>query len=425
MDQAEHKIFTKIAWRLIPFILLLYLINYIDRVNIGFAGLTMNQDLGLSPSVFGFAAGIFFFSYSVFQIPGNIIMQRIGARRWVFSILIVWGLISASTAFVTGPYSLYTLRFLLGVAESGFFPGMLLYLTFWFPQAYLGRFIGMFMTGIPLAFIIGGPTSSLILQMDGVLGFHGWQWLFIIEGLPAAFLSLAVLKLMPDGPAQAEWLTAEEKRIVTARLASETHVAESHNIWAGLLNIRIIAVGMVLAGIQFGLYGVQLWIPQIVQSMGYSTLATGFLVAIPFIAGGIGMVLWARKSDRSGERIWHIAIPCLFGAGGLLFGSMMQNDFLVILGLTCGLIGILSIEGPLFSLPKLMLSGAAAASGIALVNSLGSLGRLFGPIVMGELRESTGGYSSGLAALAVGLIFSAGLVLILGRVMAHRAVKYT
>ena len=218
-DQREHsEIFRKCAWRLIPFILVVYFINYVDRVNVGFAALTMNQDLGFSPAVFGFGAGIFFLGYFLFQVPGNLIMQRVGARRWMFSIMLVWGLISAANAFNQDPTSFYVLRFALGVAEAGFFPGMLLYLTYWFPQAYLARFTASFMTGIPLAFIIGGPFSSLILEMDGIGGFAGWQWLFLIEGLPACILAFIALKVLPDGPAHASWLTASEKAVIAQKL---------------------------------------------------------------------------------------------------------------------------------------------------------------------------------------------------------------
>ena len=421
----EHKIFTKCAWRLIPFILLLYLINYIDRVNVGFAALTMNRDLSFSPAVFGFGAGIFFFSYSIFQVPANVVLEKIGARRWVFSIMIVWGLVSAATALVEGSTSFYILRFTLGVAEAGFFPGMLLYLTYWFPQAYLARFIGTFMTGIPLAFVIGAPVSSLILEMDGIAGLHGWQWLFVLEGLPATFLAFAVLKLLPDGPAHAAWLSPEEKRIIAARLQGEDTHTEKSELWPALRDPRIFVLGMVLAGVQFGLYGTQLWLPQIVQSMGFSTFATGFIVAFSFLLAGAGMVIWGRSSDAKGERIWHIALPALMGAAALIVASMATDNVVVLAGLTLGLIGILAIEGPLFSLPKTFLSGAGAAGGIAFLNTLGSLGRFLGPTVVGILRQNTGGYGSGMATIAACLVMSAIVVLMLGRSMAARKLRYS
>jgi ACS family tartrate transporter-like MFS transporter len=419
----ERTIFAKCAWRLLPLILLIYLINYVDRVNVGFAALTMNRDLSFSPAVFGFGAGILFFGYSLFQVPANIILQRVGARRWIFSIMVVWGLLSAATALVHDPISFYVLRFALGVAEAGFFPGILLYLTFWFPQAYLARLIGTFMTGIPLAFVIGGPVSSLLLQMDGIGGLHGWQWLFIMEGLPATLLAFAVLRWLPDGPAHAEWLSAEEKRIVVARLSSEEPHREKIDFLSGLLEPRIWVLGVVLAGMQFGLYGTQLWIPQIVQSLGFTNFATGFVVAFSFLVAGVGMVIWGRSSDLKGERIWHIALPLMLGAGGLLVAGMATETMVVVIGLTVGLIGALAIEGPLFSLPKTFLTGAGAASGIAFLNTIGSLGRFLGPYVVGVLRQNTGNYSAGMVAIAGCLLMSAVVALLLGRSMATRKVQ--
>jgi ACS family tartrate transporter-like MFS transporter len=324
---------------------------------------------------------------------------------------------------VHDPISFYVLRFALGVAEAGFFPGILLYLTFWFPQAYLARLIGTFMTGIPLAFVIGGPVSSLLLQMDGIGGLHGWQWLFIMEGLPATLLAFAVLRLLPDGPAHAEWLSAEEKRIVVARLSSEEPHREKIDFLSGLLEPRIWVLGVVLAGMQFGLYGTQLWIPQIVQSLGFTNFATGFVVAFSFLVAGVGMVIWGRSSDLKGERIWHIALPLMLGAGGLLVAGMATETMVVVIGLTVGLIGALAIEGPLFSLPKTFLTGAGAASGIAFLNTIGSLGRFLGPYVVGVLRQNTGNYSAGMVAIAGCLLMSAVVALLLGRSMATRKVQ--
>jgi MFS transporter, ACS family, tartrate transporter len=421
----EHKLFTRCAWRLIPFILLLYLINYIDRVNVGFAALTMNKDLGFTPAVFGFGAGIFFISYSLFQVPANVVLEKFGARRWICLIMVVWGLISAATALVTDPVSFYILRFSLGVAEAGFFPGMLLYLTYWFPQAYLARYIGAFMTGIPLAFVIGGPVSSLLLEMDGIGGLAGWQWLFIIEGLPATFLAFAVLKFLPDGPAQADWLSPEEKQVILSRITSEqTHIPKT-NFWAALRDPRIFVLGAVLAGVQFGLYGVQIWIPQIVQSMGYSNFTTGFIVAFAFFLGGVSMVVCGRSSDARGERIWHIAAPSLIGATALFMAAMASDTNLIMAGLIVGLIGILSVEGPLFSLPKTFLTGTGAAAGLAFLNTIGSLGRFLGPTVVGMLRGGSDGFGSGMAAIAVCLVLSALIVLTVGRSIMVPKVRYS
>jgi ACS family tartrate transporter-like MFS transporter len=418
----EHKVFMRCAWRLMPFILLLYFINYVDRVNIGFAALTMRTDLGLTAEQFGWAAGILFWSYALFQVPGNIIMEKIGARRWIFTILLTWGLISASTAFVQDATSLYVVRLLLGAAEAGFFPGMLLYLTYWFPQAYLGRLVGVFMSGIPLAFIIGAPVSSLILLMDGIWGLQGWQWLFIIEGLPAALLAFAVPYMLPDGPHDARWLSADEKKMITTRLVREDR-GEKGSFWSAFLDLRIIVLGCALVFIQCGLYGTQLWLPQIVQSLGFTDLVNGFVTAIPFIFGAIAMSYWGHKSDVARERIWHVALPCLFAAAGLVTASLTGNYLFVLFGLSCALVGILGVDGPLFSLPRTFLSGAAAASGIGLLNTFGSLGRGAGPPIVGYFVERSGNYSQGMIALAVAMVLAAVVVLLLGRMIAARQVR--
>jgi ACS family tartrate transporter-like MFS transporter len=402
--------------------MLLYVVNYIDRVNVGFAALTMNKDLGLSPSVFGFGAGIFFLGYLIFQVPANLILEKIGARRWMFIILAVWGVISAANAFMQGPLSYYALRFLLGVAEAGFFPGMLLYMTYWFPHSWRGRFVGIFMAAIPLANIIGGPLSTSILGMDGIGGLHGWQWMFILEGLPASIFAFLALKLLPDRPANASWLTAEEKQRVVARLAAED-TSEHRDFWPAVRDPRVIALGLVLLGNQIGLYGVQLWLPQIVQGMGFSNFANGFVVALCFIAGMIAMIAWARRSDAKGERIWHVAIPLLLGAFGLALAAVAQSNLLILLSLALALVGTLSYNGPFFSLPSTFLAGTAAAGGIGFVNTIGSLGRFIGPYGVGVLKESSGGYASAMAAMATAMMISAIIVLVMGRKMGARKVQ--
>ena len=420
MDQ--DRVFAKCAWRLIPLMILLYIVNYVDRVNVGFAALTMNKDLGLSPTVFGFGAGIFFVGYSLFQVPANIILDRIGTRRWVFCILFTWGVISMATALVQGPLSFYALRLLLGVAEAGFAPGMIYYLSLWFPKSYRARFTGAFYAAIPLAFIVGGPISSVILGLDGVGGVRGWQWLFLIEGMPAVFLSIAVLRLLPDGPTQARFLTVDEKRAITARLAAETSVNEERNLWPALRDPRVIALGLVYGGISSGAYGVQFWLPQIVQAMGYSNFATGFVTTIPFVAGIAGLILWGRSSDLKGERIWHVALPCLLAAASFLVGSVSPSSFVVLVALTFATVGIRSVQGPYWSLLTLFQNGPAAAGGIALASMIGTgLGGSVGPTMIGWLREQTGGYGSGMAALALGQLLAAVIVLALGRAMGPRA----
>ena len=394
---TDDRVFAKCAWRLIPFMMLLYVVNFIDRVNVGFAALTMNKDLGFSPAIFGFGAGVFFIGYLLFQVPANVILERVGARRWIFCILVVWGAISAANAFVQGPTSFYALRFLLGVAEAGFFPGMIFYLTLWFPQAYRARFTASFMAAIPLAGIIGGPLSGLILGMDGVAGLHGWQWLFLIEGLPACLLAFAVLKLLPDGPAHASWLSGAEKKRLP--LASPPKTSWRIGTFGRPCAIRACLRSASLFGIvMIAFYGTSLWLPQIVQAMGFSNRATGFVVALPYVAGMAAMILWGRSSDARGERIWHVALPMLLAAAGFAGASVAQTDPLVLVALTLSMVGIVSAYGPFWSLPSSFLRGSAAAGGIALINTIASLGGFVGPSLIGVLKEQTGGYASAMAA---------------------------
>ncbi len=323
---GEQDVFAKAARRLIPFMILLYVVNYIDRVNVGFAALTMNRDLAFTPAVYGFGAGAFFLGYSLFQVPANIILEKLGARRWIFLILLAWGAISASTALISTPASFYGARILLGIAEAGFFPGMVLYLTYWFPPAYRARLIAIFMAAIPFANTV-------------VAALRGWQWLFLIEGTPACLLAFSVLKFLPNGPADAPWLTPSEKNTIAARLSAQDSAQHRH-FWPALRDPRLWALGVVYLGYSAGAYGVQLWLPQIVQGMGFSTLATGFLVALPYIVTIVAMIVWGRSSDASGERIWHVAVPAFIAFGGLIVASLTGSNFVVFMALTFVLAGL-------------------------------------------------------------------------------------
>ena len=421
---TEHHIFVKCAWRLIPFMVLLYLVNFIDRVNVGFAALTMNRDMDFTPTIYGFGAGIFFFSYALFQVPANIMLDRWGARRWISFILVAWGMISAANALVQGPGSFYALRFLLGVAEAGFFPGMIFYLTLWFPQAYRARFVATFMLGQPLAFILGGPLSGFILGLDGFGGLHGWQWLFVVEGLPACLLSLVSLRLLPDRPAAASWLNPEEKRIVAARLSSEESTA-NRDLWPALRDPRVIALGLVGLGQNCASYGVQLWMPQIVQAMGYSNQATGFIVALPFVASTTAMLICGHSSDKRGERVWHISLPLLIAAAGFLVASLVPFNITVIVALSIALVSLDALYGPFWSFPSTFLTGSAAAGGIALIRTISAMGGFVGPALVGVLREQSGDYSSAMVSLAFGLLLAVLTVLGLGRAITPRKVPVT
>jgi len=423
MPIERDQVFAKCAKRLIPFMMLLYVTNYLDRVNVGFAALTMNKDLGFSATVYGFAAGIFFLSYAVFQIPGTVILERVGARRTVFAIMAAWGACSAATAFVQTPIAFYILRVLLGLAESGFFPGIILYLTFWFPKEYRARFTAIFMLAIPMSSTLGGPLSGFILGMDGIGGFRGWQWLFLIEGLPACALAFAVLKFLPDGPASASFLSDAEKQAIAARLAGEKAPAPP-NLWAGFVDPRVLLLGLAGTGIGAGIFGGQLWLPQIVKAMGYSNLITGCISALPYIVAAPTMMLVGRSSDRSGERVWHTAIPLLVAVCGLVIAALSQSHYVAVGGLVMTMAGLMGTYGPYYTQSSSFLSGRSAPGAIALVNLMCTgLGGFIGPNVLGLLKDRTGGYQAGMFALAGGLVFSVFLLFVLSKVIAARSAK--
>lgn len=412
---GQDQVFVKCAWRLIPLIMLLYFANITDRVNVGFAALTMNKDLGFSASVYGFGAGAFFLGYALFQIPANAILERVGARRWIFSILLVWGALSAANSLVTNAPQFYAVRIALGLVEAGFFPGMILYLTYWFTKAYRARLIALFMAALPLANIIGAPLSSAILGLNGLLGLAGWQWLFLIEGAPTMLLAFLVLRFLPDKPQAAPWLNDEEKAIIATSLANDD-TSEQKHFWPALRDPRVYALGVVYFGYSISFYGVGLWLPQIVQGMGVSNLATGFVIAPAYLVALIAMIAWGRSSDARGERVWHVALPALMMMVSLLVASQSHSNPIIFIALSLVVVGSMALQGPFWVLPSAFLSGSAAAGGIALINTMGTAaGGFAGPYVLGLLREATGGYSAGMMALALGPLLTAGIVLLLAR----------
>ncbi len=415
----EDRVFSKCAWRLIPFMGLLYLVSFIDRTNAGLAAHTMNRDLGFSPAVYGFGAGIFFIGYAAFQVPANVILERIGARRWVFAIMAAWGLLSAANALVLRPTGFYAVRFLLGVAEAGFIPGMFLYLTYWFPRSHLARFTAYFMIANPLSFVVGGPISSLVLGMDDMAGLHGWQWLFLLEGLPAVMIAFAVLRFLPDGPARADWLTQGEKEAVSLRLAAE-EPAGRPNLWHALRDPRVIALGIAYAAFNVGSYAMYLWLPQIVKAMGFSNTATGFVVALCFVAGIPALVLGGRSSSKMGERIWHVALPWLLAASCLAVAGLTRSHAVILAAFAIAVAGNYAPFGAFFSLPCSFLRGTAAAGGIGLVGTFGNVGAFLGPTVTGMLLQASGDYRSGFAVDAAGFALAALIVIAVGRALSLR-----
>ena len=411
-----EAILAKAAWRLIPVMCLMYVVSFLDRSNISFAALTMNSDLGFSPEVYGRGAGIFFLGYFLFEVPSNLALEKVGARAWMCRIMVTWGLLSMACAFVQGATSFFILRFLLGAAEAGLYPGLILYMTYWFPQASRARFIAMFLAAVPAASVIGAPISGWLLGFEGRL--HGWQWLFLLEGAPSVLLGIAVLWLLPNRPASANWLTAEEKQIITTRLAADRHddvQGETlHGLWEMLADKRIWIFIIPDFSIVIGLYGLGLWMPQMIKALGFSNQETGFLVALPYIVAMIAMVGLGISSDRSGERVRHVAGAALAGALGLLGAALLHGSVAIILSFCLASAGIYAALAVFWTLPTTILRGMAAAGGLALLNSFSNLGGFFGPDLMGRLKQLTGDYAFGLEVLAGFLLLAAVSVLLIG-----------
>jgi ACS family tartrate transporter-like MFS transporter len=416
--ELETRTLRKVTLRIVPFVMLLYFIAFIDRVNIGFAALTMNKDLGFSPTVFGFGAGIFFLGYFLFEVPSNLVLDKVGARIWIARVMITWGLISGAMAFVQGPNSFYTLRFLLGAAEAGFFPGIILYLSYWFPARQRAAVTAIFMAAAPLSTVLGSPVSGALLEMHGLLGLSGWQWMFIIEAVPALILGVVVLFYMTDRPEKAKWLRDEERNWLVNTMNAEADKkagAASHSVWRGLADPRVIALSLVYFGTSAGLYTLGIWAPQIIKEFGLSSLQVGFLNSLPGIVAIAAMVIWARHSDRSGERTWHVVGACLLASLGLVLAGFAGSVLAVLLALTLVNIGISSAKPPLWSMPTMFLSGSAAAAGIATINSIGNLGGFVGPAMIGWIKDLTGSFQGGLFFVAGLLVLSAVLTLVLAR----------
>ncbi|MFO1153084.1 MAG: MFS transporter [Rhodospirillales bacterium] len=414
-SELEGRTLRRISWRIVPFIMILYFVAYIDRVNIGFASLQMNKDLGFSSSVFGFGAGIFFVGYFLFEVPSNLVLEKVGARLWIARVMLTWGLISGGMAFVQGETSFFVLRFLLGAAEAGFFPGIILYLSYWFPARHRAGVTAFFMAAAPISTALGSPVSAALLQMHGVMGLAGWQWLFIIEAIPAIILGIVVLIYMTDRPEKAKWLQDDERAWLVDEMNAERAgkaAHASHSIWRGLADPRVIALALIYFGTSAGLYTLGIWAPQIIQQLGVSSMTVGLLNMIPPTVSVVAMVLWARHSDRSGERTWHVVGPCLLAAAGLAFAGNAVGAVMVVLALTIVNIGISCAKPPLWSMPTLFLSGSAAAAGIATINSIGNLGGFAGPFVIGWIKDLTGSFAGGLYFVAGLLVLSAVLTLV-------------
>jgi ACS family tartrate transporter-like MFS transporter len=414
----ERQTMARVARRLLPLLMACYFIAYLDRVNVGFASLTMNKALGFSSAIYGFGGGIFFLGYFIFEVPSNVLLSKVGARVWIARILITWGIIAAGTAFIVGPLSFYSVRFALGIAEAGFFPGIILYLTWWFPSYYRSRIVGIFMAAIPLSNILGSLVSGVLLDLDGWLGLAGWQWLFILEAAPAVVLGVVFWIYMTDWPSEAHWLAPEQRDWLIARLDSERSQREAirhYSLKQALLDKRVLLLSLVYFGGTFSGYGIVLFQPQIVHRLAAGFGMTGVINAIPYVFAAIAMILWGRHSDHTGERPRHVAIAYSVGAIGLIATAMMTDPVLTMFMLVIAAMGQSSTGPTFWSLPTAMLSGTAAAGGIALINALGNLGGFFGPYLFGLVKDATGGsFMFALMVIALGPIMSAAIVLALG-----------
>src|SRR5580700_6169778 len=415
----------RVALRILPFLMVCYFVSFLDRVNVGFAALQMVQELRLSASVFGFGSGIFFISYFFCEVPSNLLLQKVGARLWIARIMITWGVLAAGMALVKGPHSFYTMRLLLGAAEAGFFPGVILYLSYWFPAAYRARIIALFTVAIPVSSFLGSPISAALLGTDGWLGLHGWQWMFILEAVPAVILGFACLVVLSDRPADAKWLGSDERSWLLSALDAERHdarLAGDLSLWQVLWNKRVLALSLVLAGSTAVSSGLQLWQPQIINSYGLTNLQTGLLNSIPFALASVIMVWWGRRSDQSGERIWHASLPLMLTAFSLAAVLLFDSLFSTIVILCLAVIGIYAGKGPVWAVSTEFLSTSTAAAGLAQINALSNLAGFATIYLVGFIKDATGRFSLALLPLVALAAAAALTMLLIGRAEMPRAI---
>jgi MFS transporter, ACS family, tartrate transporter len=426
IDRIETVTMRKVLLRLVPFLMICYFFALLDRVNIGFAALQMNKDLGLTPAMFGFAASLFFVSYFLVEVPSNLALQKYGARRWIARIMITWGLVTACMAFVVGPNSLYVMRSILGAAEAGFFPGAILYLTYWLPSQYRARILATFTVSIPLATFLGSPLSVSLLQLDGTFGLRGWQWLFILEGVPTILLGVVCLFVLTDKPAQASWLTAEQREWLTGRMEAEAALRKpvGHlSLWQLATNKYFLVMALVCSGASATGSVLSVWQPQLLKSLGLTTMQTGFVNAIPYGIATVIMVLWGRHSDTTGERRWHTAVPLFLAAAGFAALGMTGTAVIpTVIMVTCCLVGAYAFKGPFWALSASWLSASTLAAGLAGINAISNLiGGALMVNVVGLVKEQTGSFVLGMLPLALLCAVAAISVLMLGLKAARTA----
>lgn len=422
MDAIEPaRVMRKVTRRLIPYLFVCYIVNYLDRINVGYAALEMKADLGFSDAVYGLGASMFFVGYVLFEIPSNLIMERVGARLWIARIMISWGALSSCMMFVETAHGFYLLRFLIGAAEAGFFPGTILYLTHWIPAKERARAVALFLTSTALSGVFGGPLSGALLELRGAHGLAGWQWLFLLEGIPAVALGFVTLAYLDDRAEQARWLTPEERTWLGEKMRAEQEEKlerHGHTLLAALVHPKVLQLCVLYFSIIIGFYGVVFWLPQIVKNFsGLSNAMVGIVSAVPYLIAAIAMVLIGNHSDRTGERGRHVAASALIGSLGLALSAVLQHHSpaLAFTALCLAALGIWSTLGPFWSMPTEFLAGAAAAGGIALVNSIGNVGGFVGPYCVGYFKERTGDFADGLFALAAALLVGSAIAFYFAR----------
>jgi MFS transporter, ACS family, tartrate transporter len=406
MDAAlQRSTMRKVYLRLLPFAVLSYVLAYIDRINVSFAGLTMRSDLGMSAATFGFAVGMFYWGYFIFEVPSNVILEKVGARIWIARIMITWGILAGLTAAVSGSTGFAIVRFLLGVAEAGFFPGIILYFTYWFPSRHHARIVSGFLIGLPVAVALGAPISTALLGLDGLFGLRGWQIMYIAEAVPTVFIGVLTYFVLTDRPQEAKFLSEEERNWLVNTIAAERRATEAvrkFTMWEALYNPKVLLLALNYLGIVTASLGMLIFIPQIIKSLGnYSNMTVGWLTMIPYICGAIAMVVWGRISDRMNERRWNLFLGCVLSTVGLLIAGMTMGTWGALVGMSIAAMGFYGSKGPFFAMPPMFLSGPALAAGIAWINSIGNLGGFFGPSYVGLMKDLTGGYAGGLYGLAL------------------------
>ena len=419
VDQTTVR---KVYWRLLPLAILTYFLCYLDRINVGFAALTMNKDLGLDAATYGMAAGAFFWGYFLFEVPSNLILEKVGARIWIARIMVTWGIVSGATALAVGPYSFMAIRFLLGVAEAGLFPGFVLYFTYWFPDRHRARINSGFTLALPIAVASGAPISTALLGLDGLWGLRGWQCMYIFEAIPTVLIGIATFFYLTDRPSEARWLDVGEREWLNSRIAHERRQIEAHHglgVLRSFFDPKVVMLSLNYIGIVTASLGMLLFLPQIIKELGVTNMQVGWLTMIPYICGAISMVFCDWLSDRIGDRRWSLFTTCVISTVGLVIAGLTIGTWWSLAGITIAAVGFYGTKGPFWSMPTVFLTGAAAATGIAWINSLGNLGGFFGPSLVGWAKDLTGSFAGGLYALALCSLVSAAISLFWLHVPSH------